>query len=196
MWPSWRTFSIRQYGSGQSVEQKGLTELFFYASSTYDEIHPQGDGVSIIWPFLAACGGDHYEANMTYQWSADRRSYKATADNRGALVRWFVIISVAPAEPMDKPIDRDWKTQNTDFYHYQLVNLVDEPIELRALHFRSKQEEEAKYMTPRASMPLKLSLRFRYPSPSAWNVIIRGFLVKPMRIRCIRFMKLTSEAKC
>ena len=34
--------------------------------------------------FLAACGGDHYEANMTYQWSADRRSYKATAvDNSG-----------------------------------------------------------------------------------------------------------------
>ena len=35
-------------------------------------------------------------------------------------------------------LDRDWKIQNTDFYHYQLVNLVDEPIELRALHFRLK----------------------------------------------------------
>ena len=91
--------------------------------------------------FLAACGGDHYEANMTYQWSADRRSYKATAvDNSGRPCVEVVChyLGKAPAEPMDKPIDRDWKTQNTDFYHYQLVNLVDEPIELRALHFRLK----------------------------------------------------------
>ena len=91
--------------------------------------------------FLAACGGDHYEANMTYQWSADRRSYKATAvDNSGRPCVEVVChyLGKAPVEPIDKPIDRDWKTQSTDFYHYQLVNLVDEPIELRALHFRLK----------------------------------------------------------
>ena len=96
---------------------------------------------------------------------------------------------------MDKPIDRDWKTQNTDFYHYQLVNLVDEPIG-RALHFRLKTGRGGKIYDTKGvdaietlEVPLSIPISF-------WNVIIRGFLVKPMRIRCIRFMKLTSEAKC
>ena len=62
---------------------------------------------------------------MTYQWSADRRSYKATAVDNSRRPCVEVVchyLGKAPVEPIDKPIDRDWKTQSTDFYHYQLVN--------------------------------------------------------------------------
>ena len=45
---------------------------------------------------------------------------------------------------MDTIVRRNWKVEDTDFYHYQLVNLTDKPIELVNVSFRLKKGKGGK----------------------------------------------------
>ena len=91
---------------------------------------------------ISGCGGDKTAGNMSFQWEADGRSYIAIAmDEKGT--PWVRLNcsyqGKAPEKPIDQEITRDWQRQNTDFYHYELTNLLEEDITLMDMSFRLKK---------------------------------------------------------
>ncbi|MDG1890419.1 MAG: hypothetical protein P8L18_03830 [Verrucomicrobiota bacterium] len=92
--------------------------------------------------FIAGCSGDKTAGNMHFQWEADGRSYTAEAmDDQG--VPWVRLtcryLGKAPEQPIEQEISRDWRSQNTDFYHYEMTNLLEEDITLMDMSLRLKK---------------------------------------------------------
>lgn len=96
---------------------------------------------------LFGCSGDKLAGDIDVEWEADERSYKAIVKDDEGTARVQLIcqyVGKAPEEPLDTEVRRNWKMNDTDFYHYQLVNLTDEPVELVNVSFRLKNGKGGK----------------------------------------------------
>ena len=96
---------------------------------------------------LAGCSGDKLAGNIDVEWDADKRSYKAMVKDEVGDVRVQLIcqyVGKEPEEPVEETISRDWKRNDTDFYHYKMVNLTDEPVELTSVSCRLKTGKKGK----------------------------------------------------
>lgn len=90
---------------------------------------------------LAGCSGDKVAGDIEVDWEDDQRSYKAIVKDNEGTPRVQLIcqyVGKKPEEPVKETITRDWKANDTDFYHYKMVNLTDQPIELSNVSFRLK----------------------------------------------------------
>jgi len=95
----------------------------------------------------SGCSGDKMAGDIEVEWDADERSYKAVVNDADGTARVQLVcqyVGKAPEEPIEPPVSRDWKMEDTDFYHYQLVNLTDQPIELVNVSFRLKEGKGGK----------------------------------------------------
>jgi len=98
--------------------------------------------VAIIFLIALTGCGDKLAGDIKVEWEADKRSYKAVVKDDDGTARVQLVcqyVGKAPEEPVDTVIRRNWQTQDTDFYHYKLVNLTDKPIELMNVSFRLKE---------------------------------------------------------
>jgi len=88
-------------------------------------------GMFLAGLLIAGCSGDKLAGDIEVEWEVDERSYKAIVkDDEGTAQVQLVCqyVGKAPEEPVDTIVRRNWKVEDTDFYHYQLVNLTDKPL--------------------------------------------------------------------
>ena len=96
---------------------------------------------------LSGCSRDKVAGNIEVDWEKDERSYTAIVKDDGGTERVRLecqYVGKAPEEPVETEISRNWSTDDTDFYHFKLVNLTDKPIELKQVSFRLKKGKEEK----------------------------------------------------
>ena len=96
---------------------------------------------------LSGCSRDKVAGNIEVDWEKDERSYTAIVKDDGGTERVRLecqYVGKAPEEPVETEISRNWSTDDTDFYHFKLVNLTDKPIELKQVSFRLKKGKEGK----------------------------------------------------
>ena len=96
---------------------------------------------------LSGCSQDKVAGNIEVDWEKDERSYMAIVKDDGGTERVRLecqYVGKAPEEPVETEISRNWSTDDTDFYHFKLVNLTDKPIELKQVSFRLKKGKEGK----------------------------------------------------
>ena len=96
---------------------------------------------------LSGCSRDKVAGNIEVDWEKDERSYTAIVKDDGGTERVRLecqYVGKAPEEPVGTEISRNWSTDDTDFYHFTLVNLTDKPIELKQVSFRLKKGKEGK----------------------------------------------------
>ena len=96
---------------------------------------------------LSGCSPDKVAGNIEVDWEKDERSYTAIVKDDGGTERVRLecqYVGKAPEEPVETEINRNWSTDDTDFYHYKLVNLTDKPIELVHVSFRLKEGKGGK----------------------------------------------------
>ena len=104
-------------------------------------------GMFLAGLLIAGCSGDKLAGDIEVEWEVDERRYKAIVkDDEGTAQVQLVCqyVGKAPEEPVDTIVRRNWKVEDTDFYHYQLVNLTDKPIELVNVSFRLKKGKGGK----------------------------------------------------
>ena len=125
-------------------------------------------GMILAGLLIAGCSGDKLAGDIEVEWEVDERSYKAIVkDDEGTAQVQLVCqyVGKAPEEPVDTIVRRNWKVEDTDFYHYQLVNLTDKPIELVNVSFRLKKGKEERFMTPkRRPRSIRIGGAY-YPTP-------------------------------
>ena len=96
---------------------------------------------------LVGCSEYKLAGDINVDWDKDGRSYKAIVndeDGNACVQLVCQYIGKKPEEPLDHNITRDWKTEDTDFYHYKMINLTDKPIELVNVSFRLKTGKDGK----------------------------------------------------
>ena len=101
----------------------------------------------VLGLFISGCSGDDLAGNIDVTWESDERSYKAIVKDNDGIARVQLVcqyVGKKPQEPLDQNMTRDWKSSDTDFYHYQLVNLTDDPVELVNVSFRLKEGKGGK----------------------------------------------------
>ena len=103
---------------------------------------------------LSGCSRDKVAGNIEVDWEKDERSYTAIVKDDGGTERVRLecqYLGKAPEEPVETEIKRNWSTDDTDFYHYKMVNLTDKPIELKQVSFRLKKGRFMRLKTKRPS---------------------------------------------
>lgn len=97
---------------------------------------------------LAGCSNsDQVMGNIEYTWNEDGRSYTAIVrddEDNDMMKLKCTYVGKKPEKPVDTVIRRDWKTEDTDFYHYTLENLINQEIELINVSFRLKHGKGGK----------------------------------------------------
>jgi len=97
---------------------------------------------------MSGCSGDKLAGDIDITWQTDGRSYKAivnSSDGTACVQLTCEYVGKKPEEPLGHiKLTRDWKTSDTDFYHYQMENLTDQPIELVNVSFRLKEGKSGK----------------------------------------------------
>ena len=97
---------------------------------------------------IIGCSNDKLAGDINVTWDPDGRSYKAIVNDKDGnqcvqLVCKYV--GKKPEEPIDPiKMTRNWRVNDTDFYHYKLINLTDHPIELVNVSFRLKKGKGGK----------------------------------------------------
>lgn len=96
---------------------------------------------------MAGCSGDKLAGDIEVEWEENKRSYKAIVKDEAGTARVQLIcqyVGKQPEAPVEETISRDWNKNDTDFYHYKMVNLTDEPVELMSVSFRLKTGKQGK----------------------------------------------------
>lgn len=95
--------------------------------------------ISVVGALLVGCGPQPRTTGTPAERSARPREYVTTIkspDGAELAVINCRYLGKKPEEPIEKEITRDWKTQDTDFYHYAITNISEHPIELNKVEYR------------------------------------------------------------